>query len=114
METALDDLIKAFEEWRVTRKTKSSRLPEELKERARLLGSHYREQEICARIRYPRYKIFPYMGKPNINKDNFVEIPSLSPPLSTITVEIKSGNHVISVTLPSSINLKDLFLGLRL
>jgi len=115
--TALDELEKSFEDWRDNRIHPSERVPQSLIERARSLSSQYREQEICARIRYPRRKIFqmpPLKQRPprrlflRERQEKFVEVP-LAVGQAPVTVEIASGDRVIRVHLGVGTDLAALF-----
>jgi hypothetical protein len=111
MDTALDELVKAFEEWRTTRARPSSRVPQELLERARSLGNEFDEKEICGRIRYPRYKVFPI--KLNPDRPRFVEVsannsqPSHSQ--APITVDIVIGSRALKVHFSNGNDLSQFF-----
>ena len=104
---ALDELEQAFQEWRSTKKTSRERVPRELLERARGLAGHFSENEILRRCGLPKRRVFP---KPQLEPAEFVEIPTEMTAMPTpITIEIRSRDQLISVTLPASTDLGTLF-----
>jgi hypothetical protein len=105
MNMALDELEQAFQEWRSTKKTSRERVPRELLERARGLAGQFSENEILRRCGLPKRRVFP---KQKSKRPEFVEIPS-EVVATPITVEIRSRDQLISVTLPASTDLGTLF-----
>lgn len=111
MDTALDELEKAFAEWRWAKESARDRVPEALLVRARALGGGFPEIEISRRCRMARARLFPGLKS---GAADFVELRNFPVVASPITVEIRDGRRgVIAVTLPADTNLGLLFTALR-
>ena len=115
MDTArLEEIAKAFSEWRASKKTDRDRFPEELLERARGLSGEFSETMICQRVQVSRRRLFPKKKQETetVAAKQFIEVPVLDGS-EEIRVEIRNKGKTISVCLPGSTDLKELLAVLK-
>ena len=106
----IGEMVKA---WRLERKTRYEHCPKKFVHRARALTLKVPVMEIVRVSTLTEKQVAPF-GLASIDrslreKEKFLEIPAVKPLNQSIKVEIRDGSKLISVDLPDSINLKNLF-----
>ena len=106
----IGEMVKA---WRLERKTRYEHCPKKLVHRARALTLKIPVMEVVRVSTLNEKQVAPF-GLASIDrslrdKEKFLEIPAVKRLNQSIKVEIRDGTKLISVELPDSTNLKNLF-----
>lgn len=109
----IEEVEAAFSAWRVTKKSKGQRIPEELLVRARELTKEIPEKIVCKRLQLHKRKL---SEKPTKEKpiDPFVEVRGIDlrgpSTAAVIVIEIREAKgKQITITAPMICDLKQLF-----